>query len=177
MLLSVEGATVALIVVVSAIVLVRLLAGTAPGGQTFTWSVFSVPPGTDTSALFLGVVFGFLNAIAPDRLAPEIVQARDLLLTSTNLPLLSQLTAARSTATMLDRLRMPVFWLQGRRDFVFDLAIVKEAERTTREELAMLASRAHRCVLVGVPEAPGALDCSLAWALGAATDISAELDH
>ncbi|MBW8767622.1 MAG: APC family permease, partial [Geodermatophilales bacterium] len=60
-LLSVEGATVALIVVISAIVLVRLLAGTAPGGQTFTWSVFSVPPGTDTSALFLGVVFGFLS--------------------------------------------------------------------------------------------------------------------
>src|SRR3954469_274038 len=60
-LLSVEGVTVALILVISAIVLVRLLAGNAPGGQTFTWSVFSVPPGTDTSALFLGVVFGFLS--------------------------------------------------------------------------------------------------------------------
>jgi amino acid transporter len=60
-LLSVEGVTVALILVISAIVLVRLLAGSAPGGQTFTWSVFSVPPGTDTSALFLGVVFGFLS--------------------------------------------------------------------------------------------------------------------
>src|SRR3954470_19875416 len=60
-LLSVEGATVALILVISAIVLVRLLSGNAPGGQTFTWSVFSVPPGTDTSALFLGVVFGFLS--------------------------------------------------------------------------------------------------------------------
>jgi amino acid transporter len=60
-LLSVEGVTVALILAISAIVLVRLLAGNAPGGQTFTWSVFSVPPGTDTSALFLGVVFGFLS--------------------------------------------------------------------------------------------------------------------
>src|SRR4051794_38205571 len=60
-LLSVEGVTVALILVISAIVLVRLVAGNAPGGQTFTWSVFSVPPGTDTSALFLGVVFGFLS--------------------------------------------------------------------------------------------------------------------
>src|SRR4051795_364194 len=60
-LLTVEGVTVALILVISAIVLVRLLSGTAPGGQTFTWSVFTVPPGTDTSALFLGVVFGFLS--------------------------------------------------------------------------------------------------------------------
>ncbi|RBY78895.1 APC family permease [Geodermatophilus sp. TF02-6] len=60
-LLSVEGATVALILVISAIVLVRLLAGDAPAGQTFTWSVFSVPRGTDASALFLGVVFGFLS--------------------------------------------------------------------------------------------------------------------
>ncbi|MBW8766707.1 MAG: APC family permease, partial [Geodermatophilales bacterium] len=38
-LLSVEGVTVALILVISAVVLVRLLAGNAPGGQTFTWSV------------------------------------------------------------------------------------------------------------------------------------------
>jgi amino acid transporter len=60
-LLIVEGVTVALILVVSVIVLVRLLAGTAPGGKTFTWSVFSVAPGTDSSALFLGVVFGFLS--------------------------------------------------------------------------------------------------------------------
>ena len=45
-LLSVEGTTVALILVVTAVVLVRLLAGNAPGGHTFTLSVFSVAPGT-----------------------------------------------------------------------------------------------------------------------------------
>jgi MOSC domain-containing protein YiiM len=60
-LLSVEGTTVALILVVTAVVLVRLLAGNAPGGHTFTWSVFSVAPGTGTNDLFLGVVFGFLS--------------------------------------------------------------------------------------------------------------------
>jgi amino acid transporter len=60
-LLSVEGATVALILVISAIVLVRLLAGTAPDGQEFTLSVFTVPEGTGWSAVFLGVVFGFLS--------------------------------------------------------------------------------------------------------------------
>jgi amino acid transporter len=60
-LLSVEGTTVLLIVLVSVVVLVRLLAGTAPGGHRATWSVFSVPPGTGASAVFLGVVFGFLS--------------------------------------------------------------------------------------------------------------------
>jgi amino acid transporter len=60
-LLSVESITVALILVVTAVVLVRLLAGTAPGHQHFTWSVFQVTPGTSFSALFLGVVFGFLS--------------------------------------------------------------------------------------------------------------------
>ena len=60
-LLTVEGTTVALILIVTAVVLVRLLAGNAPGHQHFTWSVFQVTPGTSFSALFLGVVFGFLS--------------------------------------------------------------------------------------------------------------------
>jgi amino acid transporter len=60
-LLTVEGATVALILIVTAVVLVRLIAGNAPAGHGFTMSVFSVPPGTAPSALFLGVVFGFLS--------------------------------------------------------------------------------------------------------------------
>jgi amino acid transporter len=60
-LLTVEGATVLLILVVSVVVLVKLLTGTAPGGHTFTLDVFKVPEGTPTSALFLGVVFGFLS--------------------------------------------------------------------------------------------------------------------
>ena len=60
-LLTIEVATVALILVVSVIVLVRLATGTAPGGRTVDFSVFTVAPGTDASALFLGVVFGFLS--------------------------------------------------------------------------------------------------------------------
>ena len=60
-LLTVEGTTVALILIVTAVVLVRLLAGNAPGGHAFTWSVFTVAPGTTSSGLFLGVVFGFLS--------------------------------------------------------------------------------------------------------------------
>jgi amino acid transporter len=60
-LLTVEGATVTLILIVTAIVLVRLISGNAPGGHHFTMSVFAVQPGTGASALFLGVVFGFLS--------------------------------------------------------------------------------------------------------------------
>lgn len=60
-LLTVEGLTVTLILVVTVVVLVRLVSGTAPDDHTFTLSVFTVPPGTGVSALFLGVVFGFLS--------------------------------------------------------------------------------------------------------------------
>src|SRR5580692_6234397 len=60
-LLIVEVCTVTLILIVTVVVLVKLLSHSAPGGSTFTWSVFSPDPGASTSALFLGVVFGFLS--------------------------------------------------------------------------------------------------------------------
>ena len=60
-LLIVEVCTVTLILIVTVVVFVKLLSHSAPGGSTFTWSVFSLAPGTGVSALFLGVVFGFLS--------------------------------------------------------------------------------------------------------------------
>jgi amino acid transporter len=60
-LLGFEGATVALILLVSVVVLVRLIGGHAPGGHHFTMSVFSLPHGSGTSKLFQGAVFGFLS--------------------------------------------------------------------------------------------------------------------
>jgi amino acid transporter len=60
-LLIVEVCTVTLILIVTLVVFVKLLSHSAPGGSTFTWSVFSLGPGTSLSALFLGVVFGFLS--------------------------------------------------------------------------------------------------------------------
>jgi amino acid transporter len=42
-------------------VFAKLIGHTAPGGNHFTWSVFSLQQGTGVSALFLGVVFGFLS--------------------------------------------------------------------------------------------------------------------
>ena len=60
-LLSVEGITVLLILVIAVVVLARMLAGNAPGGATFTLDVFKVAPGTDSSTLFLGIIFGLLS--------------------------------------------------------------------------------------------------------------------
>ena len=61
LLLTVELTTVALILIVTAVVFVRLISHNAPGGNHFTMSVFSLQHGTGISALFLGVVFGFLS--------------------------------------------------------------------------------------------------------------------
>src|ERR687889_1579435 len=60
-LLVIEGTTVALILIVSVIILFKLISGTAPNGNTVDLSVFTVPGGTGLSAVFLGVVFGFLS--------------------------------------------------------------------------------------------------------------------
>ncbi|WP_406628945.1 APC family permease [Amycolatopsis sp. WGS_07] len=57
-LLVVEGATIALILLVTVVILVRLIAGDAPSGR-FTLQVFV--PDTGVSGIFLGAVFGFLS--------------------------------------------------------------------------------------------------------------------
>jgi amino acid transporter len=61
MLLAVEGVTVLLILVTTAVILFKLATNQAPNGQTITMDVFIVPPGTDFSAVALGAVFGFLS--------------------------------------------------------------------------------------------------------------------
>lgn len=58
-LLAVEGATIAVILLVTVVILVRLLAGNAPSGARFTMDVFV--PDTGVSGVFLGAVFGFLS--------------------------------------------------------------------------------------------------------------------
>ena len=75
-LLTVEGLTVVLILIVSAVVLIRLLNGTAPQGRSFTLDVFTVPSGTGVSTLFLGVVFGFLSFAGFEAAATLCEEAR-----------------------------------------------------------------------------------------------------
>src|SRR3954471_16397443 len=60
-LLSIEGITVALILVVATIVLIKVISGDTPGNQSFTLKVFSPPSGTGISDVFKGAVFGFLS--------------------------------------------------------------------------------------------------------------------
>jgi amino acid transporter len=61
LLLAAEGITVALILVVIVIVFARLASHSGPAKLGVDWSIFSLPSGTPLSALFLGVVFGFLS--------------------------------------------------------------------------------------------------------------------
>ena len=61
LLLAAEAITVALIVIVVAIVFGKLAGHSAPGGLGVNWSIFKLPAGTPLSTVFLGVVFGFLS--------------------------------------------------------------------------------------------------------------------
>jgi amino acid transporter len=60
-LLSIEGVSVALIVLLVVIIFVKLLAGTAPGDQGFTADIFDVPGGTSLDTVATAAVFGFLS--------------------------------------------------------------------------------------------------------------------
>jgi len=60
-LLTIEGISVTLILVLVAIIFVKLIAGTAPGNQGFTADIFSVPPGVSVSTVATAAVFGFLS--------------------------------------------------------------------------------------------------------------------
>lgn len=60
-LLVVEGITVLLIIIITAVILGKMLLGSAPGDAHFTLDVFKVEPGTDSSTLFLGIIFGLLS--------------------------------------------------------------------------------------------------------------------
>jgi amino acid transporter len=60
-LLSTEGLTVLLIIVVAAIVAIRIAVNRSPDHAHFTADIFKVPSGTSNSTLFLGIIFGLLS--------------------------------------------------------------------------------------------------------------------
>ncbi|HVV19051.1 MAG TPA: APC family permease [Pseudonocardiaceae bacterium] len=60
-LLTIEGATVALILLITVVIAVRLISGSAPSGQHFTLQVFTFTGDVGWSGVFLGAVFGFLS--------------------------------------------------------------------------------------------------------------------
>jgi amino acid transporter len=61
LLLSLEGITVLLILIVAVVVLAKVIGGSTPGHQSFTLDVFSPASGTTLGQIFKGSVFGFLS--------------------------------------------------------------------------------------------------------------------
>jgi amino acid transporter len=61
LLLSLEGITVLLIIVVAVIVLAKIIGGSTPNHQGFTLKVFSPAGGVSMGDIFKGSVFGFLS--------------------------------------------------------------------------------------------------------------------
>jgi amino acid transporter len=60
-LLTVEGVTVALILITAVVIVIKLAAGSAPAGQTLSLDPFIPDSGTGLSAIAVGSVFGFLS--------------------------------------------------------------------------------------------------------------------
>jgi amino acid transporter len=61
LLLSLEGITVLLILVIAVIVLAKIIGGDTPGNQSFDLNVFNPSSGTSLGQVFKGSVFGFLS--------------------------------------------------------------------------------------------------------------------
>lgn len=60
-LLGMEGISVTLILILMVVILVKLIDGSAPDGQTVTIDAFKIPGGTSLSAVGSAAVFGFLS--------------------------------------------------------------------------------------------------------------------
>ena len=69
-----------------------------------------------------GMIAGFLNSVPQSRWDPSLFPLRDDLLGNRNLAALGSFLMERSALPMLSRITVPVFLLQGRRDFAFDIA-------------------------------------------------------
>jgi len=60
-LLGMEGISVVLIVILMVVIVVKLIGGSAPGGQSITVDAFRIPGGVSISAVASAAVFGFLS--------------------------------------------------------------------------------------------------------------------
>ena len=78
------------------------------------------------------MVAGFLNSVPESRWDQSLFSLRDDLLHNKNLPGLRSFMAQRSVLPALDRISVPVFLLQGRRDFAFDISQATAAYQRLR---------------------------------------------
>jgi predicted acyl esterase len=68
-----------------------------------------------------GLVAYFRSLLPPDRWDPTVLALADDALFSRNLPRLQEFTRERSVRNDLEKIRTPVFMIQGRRDYAFDM--------------------------------------------------------
>jgi fermentation-respiration switch protein FrsA (DUF1100 family) len=69
-----------------------------------------------------GAVSGFLSSVPTNRLDPSVVAIKNDALASKNLGALKAFGAQRSSRQLLSKVKTPVYFFQGRRDFAFDIA-------------------------------------------------------
>lgn len=67
-----------------------------------------------------GAIYGLLSSVPPARLDPSVQAIEQDALASRNLPVLRAWAAQRSTRPLLSQVTTPIYFFQGRRDFVFD---------------------------------------------------------
>jgi fermentation-respiration switch protein FrsA (DUF1100 family) len=79
-----------------------------------------------------GAIYSLLSSVPQNRLDPSMAAIRDDGLASTNLDKLREFGAARSTRTMLSKVRTPIYFFQGRRDFAFDIGQATAGYRLVR---------------------------------------------
>ncbi|HSC92114.1 MAG TPA: alpha/beta fold hydrolase [Gaiellaceae bacterium] len=77
-----------------------------------------------------GVILGFLSSIT--RPSPLIASVRDAAVGGTNLAVLREASAVRSSRSLLGSVSVPTFWAQGKRDYAFDLEQATSAFRLLR---------------------------------------------
>jgi predicted acyl esterase len=76
-----------------------------------------------------GAIYGFLNSVPQNRLDPSVLAIKDDAVASKNLGPVRAFARARSSRQLLSQVTTPVFMLQGRRDFAFDIAQAKAGLR------------------------------------------------
>lgn len=68
-----------------------------------------------------GAIYSFLNDLPQNRLDPTVLAIKDDALASKNLGALRSWARTRSSGSLLSKVKTPVYFFQGRRDFAFDI--------------------------------------------------------
>ncbi len=79
-----------------------------------------------------GAIYGFLNSVPQDRLDPSVLAIKDDALASKNLEAVRRWARARSSGALLSKVKTPVYFFQGRRDFAFDIDQARNGYRLVK---------------------------------------------